>query len=105
MNIIESIENRRSAKHFAPNDTMPENDLNAHKNDPARYSTHAPTKVQDILVPALTPVYAGKSQITREGIVPTALAEMTLMLAAVRLGYESCPMVGFDAEVVILDRF
>lgn len=76
-------------------------DLRAHEKDPARYWAHAPNEVQDILVPALTPFYAGKPQITRdEGIRSTALAGMTLMLAAIGLGYESCPMVGFDANAV-----
>jgi nitroreductase len=76
-------------------------DLNAHIKNPARYWAHAPKPVQDILVPALTPFYEGKPQITRdEGMRSTALAGMTLMLAAREFGYESCPMVGFDPEAV-----
>ncbi len=76
-------------------------DLNAHNKSPERYWSHAPKAVQDILVPALTPFYEGKPQITRdEGMRSTGLAGMTLMLAARELGYESCPMVGFDAEAV-----
>ena len=52
-------------------------------------------------MPALTPFYEGKPQITRdEGMRSTGFAGMTLMLAARELGYESCPMVGFDAEAV-----
>ena len=31
-------------------------DLEAHSNNPGRYWAHAPQEVQDILVPALTPV-------------------------------------------------
>ncbi len=76
-------------------------DLNAHEKDPGRYWAHAPQEVQDFLVPAVTPFYAGKPQIMRdEGIRSSALAGMTLMLAAVGLGYESCPMVGFDFNAV-----
>jgi nitroreductase len=76
-------------------------DLEAHSNDPARYWAHAPQEVQDILVPALTPFYEGKPQLTRdEAMRSSALAGMTLMLAAKGLGYDSCPMVGFDPEAV-----
>ncbi len=75
-------------------------DLTAHEN-PARYWAHAPKAVQDILVPATTPFYAGKPQLIRdEAMRSTGLAGMTLMLAAVELGYESCPMVGFDPDAV-----
>lgn len=76
-------------------------DLKAHANDPARYWSHAPQAVQDILVPALTPFYEGKPLLIRdEAMRSTGLAGMTLMLAAKGLGYDSCPMVGFDAEAV-----
>jgi nitroreductase len=76
-------------------------DLTAHEQDPARYWRQVPQAVQDILVPATTSFYAGKPQITRdEGMRSTAFAGLTLMLAAIELGYESCPMVGFDPEAV-----
>ncbi len=76
-------------------------DLNAHVKNPGRYWSHAPKKVQDILVPALTPFYEGKPQLIRdEAMRSTGLAGMTLMLAARGLGYDSCPTVGFDAEAV-----
>lgn len=76
-------------------------DLKAHLKNPARYWSHAPQEVQDILVPALTPFYDGKPQLIRdEAMRSTGFAGMTLMLAARGLGYDSCPMVGFDAEAV-----
>ncbi len=76
-------------------------DLKAHLNNPARYWSHAPREVQDVLVPALTPFYEGKPQLIRdEAMRSTGLAGMTLMLASRGLGYDSCPMVGFDAEAV-----
>lgn len=76
-------------------------DLNAHKKNPARYWSHAPKEVQDILVPALTPFYEGKPQLIRdEAMRSTGFAGMTLMLAARELGYDSCPMVGFDPVAV-----
>lgn len=76
-------------------------DLNAHMKNPVRYWRHAPQEVQDVLVPALVPFYEGKSRLIRdEAMRSTGLAGMTLMLAARGLGYDSCPMVGFDAEAV-----
>ena len=76
-------------------------DLGAHLKNPARYWNHAPKEVQEILVPALTPFYDGKPQLIRdEGMRSTGFAGMALMLAARELGYDSCPMIGFDAEAV-----
>lgn len=76
-------------------------DLKAHSRNPQRYWAHAPQEVQDILVPALTPFYEGKPVLIRdEAMRSTGFAGMTLMLAARGMGYDSCPMVGFDAEAV-----
>jgi nitroreductase len=76
-------------------------DLTAHAKNPQRYWAHAPQEVQDILVPALTPFYEGKPTLIRdEAMRSTGFAGMTLMLAARGMGYDSCPMIGFDAEAV-----
>ena len=76
-------------------------DLDAHKADPAVYWGHAQQAVQDMLGPMIRPFYDGKEQLIRdEAIRSSSLAGMTLMLAAKGLGYDSCPMVGFDAEKV-----
>jgi nitroreductase len=76
-------------------------DLKAHERQPERYWSHAPPAVQDVLVPALKGFYAGRGQLVRdEAMRSTAFAGLTLMLAARGLGYEACPMVGFDAEAV-----
>ncbi len=76
-------------------------DLTAHMADPALYWGHAPQAVQDILGPMVKPFYEGKDQLIRdEGIRSSALAGMTLMLAARGMGYDSCPMIGFDAGAV-----
>jgi nitroreductase len=76
-------------------------DLEAHKADPAKYWSHAPQEVQDILGPMILPFYDDKPQLIRdEAIRSTALAGMTLMLAAKDMGYGSCPMIGFDHDAV-----
>jgi len=76
-------------------------DATAHEADPATYWSHAPQEVQDMLGPMIKPFYEGKDQLIRdEAIRSSALAGMTLMLAARDLGYDSCPMIGFDGEAV-----
>jgi nitroreductase len=157
MNTTETIESRRSIKHFDPNHTMPEADLaelirltklapssfnmqnyrlvvirdkerqkkiraeawdqahveeasvlfilcadqTSHLTDPATYWSHAPQPVQDILGPMIKPFYEDKDQLIRdEGMRSAAFAGMTLMLAAHDMGYDSCPMIGFDPHAV-----
>lgn len=76
-------------------------DLDAHNADPAEYWGHAPQEVQDILGPMIKPFYEGNDQLIRdEAMRSTALAGMTLMLAARDFGYDSCPMIGYDADAV-----
>ena len=76
-------------------------DLEAHKLDADVYWSHAPDPVREALGSALCPFYEGKERLTRdEGIRSTALAGMTLMLAAKEMGYDTCPMVGFDPDKV-----
>jgi len=157
MNTRETIEARRSVKHYDPNHIMPEEDLaelirltklapssfnmqnyrilvvrdpeirqqiravawdqahvtdasvlfilcadlTAHQENPSTYWSHAPQEVQDILGPMIQPFYEGKDTLIRdEAIRSSALAGMTLMLAAKDMGYDSCPMIGFDGEKV-----
>ena len=76
-------------------------DLKAHQEDGSRYWSHAPQEVQDIIGPMIKPFYEGNERLIRdEAIRSTGLAGMTLMLAAKGLGYDSCPMIGFDSEKV-----
>ena len=76
-------------------------DLQAHEEDPSTYWSHAPQEVQDMLGPMIRNFYKGNDQLIRdEAIRSSALAGMTLMLSAKGLGYDSCPMIGFDAEKV-----
>ena len=69
--------------------------------EPARSWRNAPQEVQDFLLPALADYYSGKPQIERdEGMRSCGLAGMAIMLAARELGYDTCPMDGFDYEAV-----
>lgn len=76
-------------------------DLSAWRKQPERYWQEAPKPVQDILLPAIQQYYTGREQVQRdEAMRSCGLAGMTLMLAAKELGYDSCPMDGFDFDAV-----
>ena len=76
-------------------------DLKAWDKEPIRYWKDAPIEVQDILVPSITQYYTGREQVQRdEAMRSCGLAGQTLMLAAKAMGYDSCPMDGFDFEAV-----
>ena len=64
---------------------------------PGRYWTDAPKEVQDFMIPAIDDYYRGKEQVQRdEAMRSCGIAAQTLMLAAKSMGYDSCPMDGFD---------
>ena len=76
-------------------------DLNAWKKEPQRYWRDAPQAVQDYLVPAIGQYYSGREQVQRdEAMRSCGMAAMTLMLAAREMGYDTCPMDGFDFDAV-----
>lgn len=76
-------------------------DLKAWDKEPGRYWTSAPQPVQDFIVPAIGQYYAGREQAQRdEAMRSCGIAAMSLMLAAKEMGYDSCPMDGFDFDVV-----
>ena len=76
-------------------------DLHSWERDPARYWNHAPQPVQDFLVPAIDAYYRDKPAVMRdEAMRSCGMAAQTLMLAAKELGYDSCPMDGFDFDAV-----
>ena len=80
--------------------------LHSHENG-ARYWVNAPKEVQDLLVPMIEPFYKDKPELQRdEAMRSVGIAAQTLMLAAKSMGYDSCPMIGFDpvkvAEIIQL---
>jgi nitroreductase len=76
-------------------------DLKAWDRNAARYWQNAPKPVQKILVPAIDQYYRGREQVQRdEAMRSCGLAAQTLMLAAKAMGYDSCPMDGFDFDAV-----
>ncbi|HEC84973.1 MAG: nitroreductase family protein [Candidatus Parabeggiatoa sp. nov. 2] len=76
-------------------------DLKAWEKQPARYWRNAPKEVQDFILPAITQYYQGREQVQRdEAMRSCGIAAQTLMLAAKSMGYDSCPMDGFDFDAV-----
>lgn len=75
--------------------------LSAWKQNPANYWRNAPQAVQDFLVPAIDGYYSGKPVVQRDEIMRSCgMAGQTIMLAARAMGYDTCPMDGFDYEEV-----
>ena len=76
-------------------------DIKAWEKDPARYWVNAPKEAQDILVPWIHPFYSGKEELQRDEAMRSAgILLQTMMLSAKAMGYDSCPMVGFDFDKV-----
>ncbi len=76
-------------------------DLKAWAKQPERYWVNAPKPVQDYLVPAIGQYYDGKEQVQRdEAMRSCGMAATTIMLAAKEMGYDTCPMDGFDFDAV-----
>lgn len=76
-------------------------DLKAWARKPERYWLNTPQPVQDFVVPAIGQYYEGRDQVQRdEAMRSCGIAAMSLMLAAKEAGYDSCPMDGFDFDMV-----
>jgi len=76
-------------------------DLNAWAKQPERYWKDAPKAVGDVLIPAIGQYYKDNAQAQRdEAMRSCGMAAMTIMLAAKEMGYDTCPMDGFDFDAV-----
>jgi len=76
-------------------------DVKAWNKEPQRYWDNAPEEVAELLVNWMGPFHEGKEWLQRdEAQRSIGMAMQTLMLAAQDMGYESCPMIGFDLEKV-----
>ena len=72
-------------------------DVKSWAKSPQRYWKNAPKEVADMMVSMTGPFYEGKEQLQRdEAMRSCGLAGQTLMLVAKAMGYDSCPMIGFD---------
>ena len=72
-------------------------DLKAALKEPERYWRNAPPEVQERLVPMIPGFYKDKAEMQRdEAMRSGGIASQTIMLAAKAMGYDTCPMIGFD---------
>ncbi len=79
-------------------------DLKAWNKSPHRYWENTPKEIQESMVESMRQFYGNDVQLERdEAIRSCSFAACSLMLLAKELGYDSCPMDGFDfAEVAQL---
>ncbi|MCI5050483.1 MAG: nitroreductase family protein [Rickettsiales bacterium] len=76
-------------------------DVKAWEKEPERYWKDAPQEARDTLVPMIHSFYDGKEQLQRdEALRSVGIVAQTIMLAAKAMGYDSCPMIGFDPDKV-----
>lgn len=76
-------------------------DLKAWEKEPQRYWKNAPQAAQDVLIPMIGQYYNGREQVQRdEAMRSCGMAAQTLMLAAKEMGFDTCPMDGFDFDAV-----
>jgi len=76
-------------------------DMKSWEKQPSRYWVNGPKEVQEFMLPAIDNYYRGKEQVQRdEAMRSCGITAQTLMLAAKSMGYDSCPMDGFDFEKV-----
>jgi nitroreductase len=76
-------------------------DVKAWQKEPQRYWRNAPKEVADLLVGWMGPFHEGREELQRdEAQRSIGMAMQTIMLAAQSMGYDSCPMIGFDFDAV-----
>ena len=76
-------------------------DVKSWEKSPERYWKNAPKEAQDFLLPAIDQYYRGREQVQRdEAMRSCGIAAQTIMLAAKSMGFDSCPMDGFDFDAV-----
>jgi nitroreductase len=76
-------------------------DLNAWEKEPHRYWRNAPEQVQNFMLPAIEGYYTNHHQGQRDECFRSAsMAAMNIMLMAKEMGYDTCPMDGFDFDKV-----
>lgn len=76
-------------------------DLNSWDKNPERYWANVPEESRMALVSSLRNSYNGNLEQQRdEAMRSCGMAAQTIMLAARSMGYDTCPMKGFDFDAV-----
>ena len=76
-------------------------DVKAWEKEPSRYWRDAAPEINELMVSMMGPFYEGKEWLQRdEAMRSVGIAAQTIMLLAKEMGYDSCPMIGFDQDAV-----
>ena len=76
-------------------------DLKAWEKEPGRYWSNAAEDVQQLMQTKIDKYYRDKEQVQRDEAMRSAgIAAQTIMLSAKAMGYDTCPMDGFDFDKV-----
>lgn len=76
-------------------------DMSAWQKNPTRYWANAPREVQVHMSSKMDQYYRNREQVQRDEAMRSAgIAAQTIMLAAKSMGYDTCPMDGFDFDAV-----
>ncbi|APG28467.1 reductase DrgA [Syntrophotalea acetylenivorans] len=76
-------------------------DVKAWAKKPERYWCNAPKEVAELLVDWMGPFHEGREWLQRdEAQRSIGMAMQNMMLAAKAMGYDSCPMIGYEIEKV-----
>ena len=72
-------------------------DLKAWEKNPERYWKNIPEEPRNFLVKGIKQAYTNNPTLEKEQAIRSCgIAAQTIMLAAQSMGYDSCPMEGFD---------
>jgi nitroreductase len=78
----------------------------AWQESPERYWRDAPQEVAEMVLGNFAPYFTQPGVEHEEGLRSCGMAAMSMMLLAKEMGYDTCPMAGFDftavAEVILL---
>lgn len=76
-------------------------DTKVWEKDPGRFWKDAPGPVAEFMIPSIEQYYKGREQVQRDEVMRSCgIIGQTLMLTAKAMGYDSCPMDGFDYDAV-----
>ena len=77
-------------------------DVKSWQKKPERYWNNTSKRISDQMVTGIAPFHEGRGELFQrdEAHWSIGMAMQTLMLAAQDLGYQSCPMIGYNLEQV-----
>lgn len=76
-------------------------DTKAWRKNPQQYWVNASPEYREMVIDMMVDFYQGREALQRdESQRSIGMALQSIMLAALEMGFETCPMIGFDIEAV-----